>query len=333
MALSVQPTQYAGRPALQVEDEALRLVILPELGAKVVSLVLKRTGREYLWRHPERPLRPATYDDDFTAGYLGGWDECFPTIGAGVYPEAPWAGVGLPDHGELWALPWHYAQQGDQLRMWVHSPRFAYTFERTFQFLGAAGLSIAYRVTNPTPFALRALWSLHPFLSVTPATRVLLPAGLRVRVELSQGQRLGGFLSEHNWPVATDVAGQAVDLSLMGPLDTRWMEKLFTTPLPEGWAGFHDGEDDHYLLFTFAPAEVPFVGLALMRGGWPATGAPVYSLILEPCTGWPDRLDIAIPRGAAMTIPAQGERAWSLDLRLGVGPVWSQMAARAAQPE
>jgi galactose mutarotase-like enzyme len=319
MTLTVHTTSHEGLSALQLEGPDLRLVVLPELGAKVISLVYTPTGREFLWRHPGRPLRLAEYGAAYEAGDISGWDECFPTIGAGVYPEAPWAGVALPDHGELWALPWEYEQRGDQFRMWVHSVRFAYTFERTFTFRPSAALEIEYRVTNPTPYPLRALWSMHPFLRVSPQTRALLPEGARVRVEVTKGGRLGGFLAEHPWPQTTEVDGQAVNLSLQGPLDPRWMAKLFTTRLQEGWAALHDPADDHFLRFDFDPQQVAYVGLAQMRGGWPENETASYSLILEPCSGWPDRLDIAIPRGDCVTIPARGHRRWTVTLRVGPG--------------
>lgn len=319
MPLQVQQGEHEGLRALIVEGESLRLVVLPDLGAKVISLLYTPTGREYLWRHPGRPLRLAEYGAAYEAADISGWDECFPTIGAGVYPEAPWAGVPLPDHGELWALPWRYAHDGSQLRMWAQSVRFAYTFERTFTFRPGAALEIGYRVSNPTPYPLRALWSMHPFLRVSPLARALLPEGTRVRVELTKGGRLGGYLAEHPWPHTTEVDGRPVDLSLQGPPDPRCMEKLFTTRLGAGWAGLHDPADDHFLLFDFDPAETSFVGLAQMRGGWPENEAASISLILEPCSGWPDRLDIAIPRGESITIPPQAERRWSVTLRVGTG--------------
>jgi hypothetical protein len=332
MPIEVSETVFEGLPAVQVEAETIRLCFLPGLGAKVVSLVYRLTEREYLWRHPGRPLRPATYADSFEAADISGWDECFPTIGAGVYPEAPWAGVPLPDHGELWALPWHWEQRADQLRMWTNSVRFGYRFSRTFDFSDNSTVVITYRLKNRTPYPLRALWSMHPFFRVSPHTRVLLPPGIRVRVEVSKGQRLGGFLAEHAWPVTTDQAGQAVDLSVMGPTDPRWMEKLFTTRLTQGWAGLYDQADDHFLLFTFDPTEVPFVGLAQMRGGWPENETPSHSLILEPCSGWPDRLDVAIPRGAAVLFPGLAERTWRVRLHLGCGRAGVDEIKRGGSP-
>jgi hypothetical protein len=87
-----------------------------------------------------------------------------------------------------------------------------------------------------------------------------------------------------------------------------------------GWGALFDGADETFLAFTCDPAAVPFVGICLMRGGWPETGEPSYSVILEPCNGWPDRLDLAITRGDCAVIPPRGERLWQVSLHLGRGP-------------
>ena len=102
MNLRLTESTVEGFRALVVESEDVKLVILPQLGAKIVSLIWKPTGFEYLWRHPGRPLRLATYGANFEAGDISGWDECFPSIGQCYYAEAPWSGILVPDHGELW---------------------------------------------------------------------------------------------------------------------------------------------------------------------------------------------------------------------------------------
>jgi galactose mutarotase-like enzyme len=319
MTATLHPTRVDNLLALVVETPRLQLTILPELGAKVISLIDRASGHDHLWRHPGRPLRLAHYGDAYHHYDLSGWDECFPTIGEVVYPEGPWQGVVVPDHGELWSLPWQWDFADNVLRMWTHSVRFAYTFERRFRFSNAGLIEISYTVHNPTPFPLKALWSMHPFFNVTPTSQVLLPPGVRVRVELSQHERIGGFLSEHPWPLTSARNGQEVDLSIMGPRGQGFMEKLFTTPLAAGWAALYDAADERFLAFTFDPAQIPFVGICQIRDGWPTDGEPSYSTILEPCTGWPDRLDLAMTRGASIVIPAQGERSWQISLQVGTG--------------
>jgi hypothetical protein len=293
MTTTVRESTWEGLPALVVESDEIRTVVLPGLGAKV--------------------------GDSFEAYDISGWDECFPTIGEVVYPEAPWQGVTVPDHGELWSLPWQWSDEGGALRMWTYGVRFGYRFERTFRFTSEGRVVIDYVVENLTPFPFKTLWSMHPFFVDTPGNQVLLPAGVRVRVEVAGGERLGAFLAEHPWPVTVDRLGTTIDLSRAEPPDERFMAKLFTTPLAEGWAALIDENDGHFLAFTFDPTVVPFVGLALMRGGWPESGEASRSVILEPCSGWPDRLDLAITRGACAVVPASGTRRWQVTLQLGIG--------------
>jgi galactose mutarotase-like enzyme len=319
MAIIVKETITEGLASLTVESDEVRMVLLPDLGGKVISLVWKPRGREYLWRQPDRPLRLAGYGDAFEDQDISGWDECFPTIGEADYPEAPWRGVIVPDHGELWALPWRWVSHDQSITMWTHGVRFAYRFERTFAFGNDGRVDVEYAVENLTPYPFKALWSMHPFLAVTATTRVLLPPDVRVRVEVAKGSRLGTFLAEHPWPVTRDRLGERIDLSLVGSRDDSFMAKLFTTPLEHGWAALYDEEDGDFLAFTFDPAAVPFVGLALMRGGWPETGAASYSVILEPCSGWPDRLDLAVTRGVCTEVPALSTRRWRVALHLGSG--------------
>jgi hypothetical protein len=97
---------WHGMPALVLESELLRVVVVPQLGAKLVSLFDRRNRYEWLIG-PARPLRPVAYGSPFVEQDMSGWDEMFPTIDACALPAAggtqgPW----LPDHGEVWALPW-----------------------------------------------------------------------------------------------------------------------------------------------------------------------------------------------------------------------------------
>lgn len=317
MAVRLLETTFKGFTALALESPQATLQILPELGAKVISLRARETQREFLWRQPDRPLQRVAYGTPFDQADISGWDECFPSIAEVPYPLEPWKNILVPDHGELWTLPWQWRFADDILCMWTHSVRFGYHFERSFRFTVSGAIEITYQVTNPTPFALHALWSMHPFFAVSPTSRVLLPPGVRVRIEISTGERIGPFLGEAPWPIAHDqVADAPVDLSVMGPPQPT-TEKLYTTPLPEGWATLYHPDDEHFVAFTFDPAQVPFMGICRIRGGWPGQGSPAYTLLLEPCTGWPDRLDLATSRGAAMVVPGGATVQWHLTMHVG----------------
>ena len=335
MSMTLHESTLEGFAALTLASDHMQMQIVPALGGKVISLLDRATQREFLWRQPDRPLRPAPYGAPFDQYDLSGWDECFPSIGEVVYPLEPWKGIVVPDHGELWTLPWQWQMLDESLHMWVSSVRFGYRFERTFCFAtsdraGTSSLHIHYQVSNPTPYPLHALWSMHPFFHVTPTSRVLLPPEVRMRVEISTQARVGHFLSEIPWPNTLDrQRNQLIDLSIMGPPQPT-SEKLYSTPLAEGWAALFHPDDDAFVAFTFDPSQIPFMGVCQIRGGWPEGGIPTYSTLLEPCTGWPDRLDLALSRGDDRIIPGGATLEWELTLHLGHGR--AALEEHAARP-
>src|SRR5438128_46346 len=81
----------------------VRANVLPERGAMVASLVDLESGREWLDQPAEGPDRDAGLDAVYGGREACGWDECFPTVNPVPYPEPPWEGVPLADHGELWS--------------------------------------------------------------------------------------------------------------------------------------------------------------------------------------------------------------------------------------
>jgi hypothetical protein len=92
-------------------------------------------------------------------------------------------------------------------------------------------------------------------------------------------------------PGAATVAGSKgsgtkhLDLSLVGNVDPRFMDKVSTGPLRFGAAALYTPSHHHDLAFGFDPDVVLYIGIAMMRGGWRDHGEPSYSVILEPCTG------------------------------------------------
>jgi hypothetical protein len=156
-------------------------------------------------------------------------------------------------------------------------------------------------------------------LAVTPATRFLIAEGPRIRVEVSLDQRLGGYLTEHPWPMTTDRHGNRIDLSVIGPAESNAVDKLYTTRVAEGWAAMYDPDTEDFFAMTFRPEDIPFVGICAIRGRWPTASDSTLIGLIEPCNGWPDRLDVAIAQGECVTIPSHGQIGWRLTLGIGRG--------------
>jgi galactose mutarotase-like enzyme len=307
----------------------LDVALLPEVGGKIISL-RSASGREWLWQTRRRPFQRLTYGASFEDQDISGFDECFPGIGAGPYPAFPWQGTAIPDHGELWTLPWESILEGDTLVLRVHGVRFPYQLEKRLTLeQETATLRINYRLTNLAPFPLRYLWSAHPLFAVRPGMRVLLPDGVRVRVDWSKYDRLGPFGSEHAWPRTALAGGGVVALDRLPDAGADTADKLYTDRLPEradaGWCALHDPVAGEYLALRFDARRVPYIGVWLNMDAWPLQPregeGPCYNAALEPCTGFPDLLDRAVARDEAATLAANGINRWTLRLEVGQGEV------------
>jgi hypothetical protein len=98
-AVAVWDTEFRDARAIACEGERLRLVLVPEVGAKIVSLVDCRTGREWLASPPRASTAPPDDGDEVGRDASYGWDECFPSVAPGEYPGVAWQGAQLVDHG------------------------------------------------------------------------------------------------------------------------------------------------------------------------------------------------------------------------------------------
>jgi hypothetical protein len=206
------------------------------------------------------------------------------------------------------------------LHLRCRSVRFAYEFHKMLSAPLPGCLRLSYALVHYGSAPFKFLWSSHPLFALRPGMRIHLPPGVRVRVDWSRDERLGRLFDEHPWPHTHDRAGQAVDLSLILPADAGLVDKLYTTRLDEGWCALHEPATGRYAAFVFAPETIPYVGLSINLGGWPVEGPGYYNLGLEPCGGYPDRLDLAIERGRHAVVQPGERLAWQMDLCVGTAP-------------
>ena len=313
-------TMEGNLQAVLLQDYDLEIAVLPGLGGKISSI--RWRDRELLARNPHKALQLARYATPYADYDASGFDECLPTIGPCRYPEYPWIGVELPDHGEVWSLPWTWQKEFGGLHLKTQGIRIPYIFEKWISIVQPGVVSMHYTLRNVTPFEMRYLWSSHPLLAPQPGMRICLPDGVKVRVDWSKDGRLGELLSEHAWPNTLDRLGNTVDLSLVLSERARLVDKLYTSRLTQGWCALYEPAGGQYTAFLFSPLEVPYVGLSINMGGWPVdeTGEQpgYYNLGLEPCNGYPDRLDIAIERGDCPILAGGCSVEWNLQLRVGV---------------
>ncbi|WP_264844196.1 aldose epimerase family protein [Caldinitratiruptor microaerophilus] len=287
---------YLGHDALILENEFVRVVLLPGLGGKIWELTDKVSGRQWLWHSPRVEPRAAPFGAVYDDWFCGGWDELFPNDAPEVYN-----GESLVDHGEVWSLPWTACVEcagpvEAVVRLTRATPITPAMVERRLVLrTGERQLRLFYQISNTGYRPFDFLWKLHPALSVAPGYRIDLPA-TEARMEQGYTGRVG-HAEPFPWPVTDGLDVRHVP----GP-EAGVTELVYTYGLRAGWCALTDPEALVGIGLVFPSDVFRSVWIFGAYGGWRG----LYTTILEPCTGYPYRLADAVASGRANRL-APGE--------------------------
>ncbi len=306
---------YKGLEAYILENDSMRLTFLPQYGCKLASLVAQKTGREFLFQSALEKLSVPPYGAVFSDYDSSGFDEVFPSIDACPYPCGPWEGTKIPDHGEVWALPWEvtFTKGENRIQSVVRSSKFPYVFTRIATLQNNEVL-FEYTAQNTSDTEFEFIWTPHCLLACSPATRLLIPPQLNqvITVEHST-QHLGPWGTLHTYPVTNSVQGRKIDLSKTEPVSAQNCEKFyFTSPNTAGWCGIEHTDTHEQLIYTYSAQQVPYLGVWKTQGGYRGD----YNIALEPCTAIYDDLYVAHKIRRAATIAPRAKRSWTLKMTL-----------------
>lgn len=289
-----------GLDAIQLENQFLRLVLLPQAGARIWQITYKPLDADLLWHNPAVPpaRHPlgAAYDDVWS----GGWDELFPNDESAILD-----GMNLPDHGELWTGNWQAEpfQQADcaGVRFTFTTPVSRFLAEKTVLLhAGASTVEIRYRLTNqgdrPFPF----LQKLHPAFAVSPDHRIDFPPMTVLREPEFPGT-LGEAPLSFPWPHA-NLGNRTLDLRPVPDASSGAVHFFYGAEMAGGWCGLTNRATRLACALRFDPAVFTSCWLFATHGGWKGLNVAV----LEPATGYPFSIHSLIEQGRARWL-APGE--------------------------
>ncbi|PYX78931.1 MAG: DUF5107 domain-containing protein [Acidobacteria bacterium] len=272
---------YRGLRAIILENRFLRLIVLPEVGAKIWQITYKPHDADLLWNNariaPARLPMNSRYDDVWS----GGWDELFPND-----EIATIAGDLYPDHGELWTGVWQAepfesaTEVGVTLRF--TTPISAIHIEKKILLRPAeARVFFSHVFRNGGNSNFPFLWKLHPAMAVTPQHRIDFPA-MKVLLEPAFPGTLGGAPERNTWP-SVRVERCEVDLRTIPPAEQRQLYFFYGTDMKAGWCALTNTETGLACGLKFDQSVFPCAWLFATYGGWRNYNVAV----LEPCTGYP----------------------------------------------
>ena len=297
-----------GFATVGLQGRSAALVMVPELGGRIISLKSARTGREWCWHQP-RPdwLWASTPGSDFGASPQAGIDECLPTVAACTVN-----GRELPDHGEVWFREWRLdpaALAAGELRATTALTVSPLVFTRGIRLAPDGGFLFDYELRNtgtaPEPY----LWCLHPLLALAPGDRLELPADVAA-LRLNGG--LGAPIAMGDrWAWPEPFPGIRLDACEVPGMPGGCV-KGFAGPLAEGRAAVVNDATGDRLEFRWDSAQLPFLGIWLNRGH-----GGFHHVALEPGNGAPDSLAEAVDGWRQHgTLPPLAAVRWSLTLTI-----------------
>lgn len=316
MEVSSYPMTWHQVDALALENETLRTVVVPQMGGKIVSLLDKRTQTEWLAAPEGRPFEPVPYGAPFIEQDMSGWDEMFPTIDACAYPApGEYEGAWLPDHGEVWAMPWSVESDGDQIVLSVEGKALPYRLTRTLDYAAQDTLRLIYHLLNTGSERMPYIWAAHPQFDCGSSAEIILPGHVsRVCNTTAEEWGWGAPETQYDWPEAVDASGQPARLDKVGPASLRKARKVYALPDTRlSWMGLLRKPFEDWLRMSWPAESVPYFGL------WVDEGALSHASVVtpEPTTGFYDSLVTAWQKNEVISIEPGDTHSWVLTVQAG----------------
>ena len=288
-----------GIPVVVISNRLLKVVVVPELGGKILQVSTHRDGRDLLWENPRLTLRRVPFGANYDDVFFGGWDELFPNDLAEEI-----AGETYPDHGELWASPWRCVEcsvddGSARVVLELDTPISQCRLRKTVVLAeDSNAVQVTWRLRNDGYRNLPYLWKQHLAVPVSAPARLDLPAS-SMYVEDFGSPRAGKAGTTYTWPFLTDGTGRRHDMRLTMPPGSHVAEFQYATDLADGWCAVTYG-DGTGVGMAFDRRQFGCCWTFASYGGW--RGAEV--LVLEPCTGYPVSVAHGVAQGTHRVLRA-----------------------------
>jgi len=310
---------HLGYAALVLENDLLRITLLPGKGSDVIQFLYKPMETDFMWSS-EPGLKPADAVGDSAAGsnafldnYPGGWQEILPNFG----DPCEYKNVKLGLHDEVSMLPWNFTITEDapecvSVRLEVKCVRTPFRVRKTLTLRTDSALAIEETVVNESAEKMDCTWGHHPAFGapfLEEGCRVVVPP-CRVKTQeeyvspnsrLEQGQ-------DCEWPVVQGRHGELIDLSKVPPKTAHSHDMAYLYGFSRGWyALFNEGRKLGFGL-SWDNTIFQYLWFWQVYGGWhgPPWHGNSYNIGLEPCTSYPQSLQGAIEADSQLTF-APGE--------------------------
>lgn len=296
---------FHGLDAIVLENDCLRVTVLPALGAKTASIRYKPRGFELACQSARPRFELPHFGDDFERFDVSGCDDLFPTIDA-CTTDAGGRVFPCPDHGELWSAPFSSRAEGETLVLTHTGAGLPFRYEKR---VSLQGTELVCRITaeNTGCDAFAALWAFHGLMRWEPDLRLVYPEGTERFENVFESPALGR--AGRLW----DRSSAGYDFGGVRLPDGQAVKYYAAAPVREGFCGYDYPSQGVSCRLEWDAAVLPYLGFWLCCG---ALGG-LYHCAFEPSNGYYDNLPTALARGRCPVLAPGRPLQFELRLRLG----------------
>ncbi len=301
-----------------LENDKLRIAVLPGAGGKIRSLFYKPEGFEAAaqpgagktYRKPEADASFGDYD-------MSGIDDCFPNIDAETFSYEGRI-LYYPDHGEVWSREMEEIKKSsDSLFLSLESQRFHYRYEKRL-FLRGDELALEYEILNQGDMNLPCIWTLHGLLRLEPDMRFEYPKGVRAFVNILNDTPLGPEGKIFSYPDGEfDFTKLCENHGTSGALSGRtqpyYMKYYSVQSVMSGRACVSYPSQKVKVEFSYDPLKLPWFGVWINNGGLGGD----YNVAMEMTNGYYDLVSRALENCKICVLKPKERISFGVSIRLG----------------
>ncbi|MFH2069083.1 MAG: aldose 1-epimerase [Candidatus Omnitrophota bacterium] len=309
---------FRGWRMVVLENQNLRVSILPEKGSDIIEFRYKPLDLDIMWESP-LGLRSKEWflatngggaQGNFMDYYEGGWQEILPNAG----PASEYKGASIGQHGEVSLSPWNCQVLEDNpqrvsVKMSVETRRTPFRLEKVLSLeKDTPALFLEEAVTNLSEEKMEFLWGHHPAFGapfLSHSCRLEIPGNPNVEVLAGDGASRTNLLSGRGkWPTVSGKKGP-VDLREVPSFKDKVSNMFFLTNLPEGRYQIKNPEKKLSFMMEWDAKVFSHLWYWQVAGGsfhYPWWGR-TYNIALEPFSG-PPTIARAIKEGDALSLKA-----------------------------
>ncbi len=280
--------RFQNLSAIRIENEGMRIIVLPENGGKVASIYDKQKNFELLFQNPKQQFeRPKIYSNfaDFDAS---GFDDAFPTIDQ-CSIDVNGQKIIYPDHGEIWSARFDSVIEGDYALMTYQSIILPYRYSKRLS-LHDKRLVCSYKIENTGKVSFPFLWAFHCLVNYNEDMKLIFPRDIEHVENVCESRRFGEVGAIYSAPVDMIKTGQMYDFTTVPPRTPKSMEKYYIKEkITEGRCGYYYPSKDVTAVIEYDAEKLPYLGFWVTAGGFRGD----YNCALEPATGYYDSVPVA----------------------------------------